>query len=158
MKTDTNSQMLKKPDPALKELDVFAGTWHTTGEVSATASTPAVKIDAIDKYPGGFFLVHHADGRIGDDDIRSTEIMGYNPAQKNFFSFFFDSTGGYGQEDIRLDGNTWIWRGSNIMGVKEHRCFGVVSEDKKTIRARHEKSADGVQWELWMNVTLEKEK
>ncbi len=43
------------------------------------------------------------------------------------------------------------------MGVKEHRCFAVVSEDKKTVRARHEKSDDGENWVLWMDVTLEKE-
>jgi hypothetical protein len=43
------------------------------------------------------------------------------------------------------------------MGVKEHRCFGVISDDGRTIEARHEKSEDGKNWELWMNVTLKKQ-
>jgi hypothetical protein len=42
------------------------------------------------------------------------------------------------------------------MGVKEHRCLAVVSDDGKTIRARHEKSDNGENWELWMDVTLRK--
>ena len=145
------------PGPEHKKLGVFLGRWHTTGEVSATASTPAAKVDAIDTYewyPGGFFLVHHAEGKVGNDNIRSIEIMGYDTERQCYFAPFFDSTGGYGQEDIRLDGNTWIWRGSNVMGVKEHRCFAVVSEDGRIIRARHEKSDDGEHWELWMEVTL----
>lgn len=148
------------PGPEHKKLGIFLGRWHTTGEVSATASTPAAKVDSIDTYewyPGEFFLIHHANARVGDDDIKSIEIMGYDTERQCYFAPFFDSTGGFGTEEIRLDGNTWIWRGSNVMGVKEHRCFAVVSEDGRTVRARHEKSDDGENWVLWMDVTLVKE-
>lgn len=148
------------PGPEHKKLGIFLGRWHTTGEVSATASTPAAKVDSIDTYewyPGEFFLIHHANARVGDDNIRSIEIMGYDPKRQCYFAPFFDSTGGFGTEEIQLDGNTWIWRGSNVMGVKEHRCFAVVSEDGRTVRARHEKSDDGENWVLWMDVTLVKE-
>ena len=70
---------------------------------------------------------------------------------------FSIARGGFGTEEIQLDGNTWAWRGSNVMGVKEHRCIAVVSNDGKTVRARHEKSDDGKNWALWMDVTLRKE-
>ncbi len=142
-----------------KKLGVFLGRWHTTGEVPATASTPAAKVDAIDTYewyPGEFFLVHHADGRVGNNAIKSIEILGYDPERQHYFASFFDSTGGFGTEEVRLDGNTWTWRGSNVMGVKEHRCVAVVSDDGTTVRARHEKSDDGENWELWMDVILTK--
>ncbi len=148
------------PGPEHKKLGVFLGRWHTTGELAASSSSPAEKIDAIDTYewyPGGYFLVHHARGRIGDNEIRSMEIMGYDPGRKCYFAPFFDSTGGFGTEEIRLDGDTWTWRGSNVMGVKEHRCVAVVSEDRRMISARHERSEDGKNWELWMVVTLAKE-
>ena len=147
------------PNREQKKLGVFLGRWHTTGEVASPASTPAAKVDAIDTYewyPGKFFLVHHADGKVGDDAIKSIEIMGYDSNRQCYFASFFDSTGGFGTEELRLDGNTWTWRGSNVMGVKEHRCFAVVSDDGKTIRARHDKSDDGENWELWMDVTLRK--
>ena len=38
------------------------------------------------------------------------------------------------------------------MGVKEHRCIAIISDDEKTIEARHEKSEDGINWELWIDV------
>jgi hypothetical protein len=155
-----NQTFRSTPSPEHRELGVFLGRWHTTGEVAASESAPAARVDSIDTYewyPGEFFLVHHADGKVGDNVIKSMEIMGYDPARRCYFAPFFDSTGGFGTEEIRRDGNTWTWRGSNVMGVREHRCFAVVSDDAKTVRARHEKSDDGAKWELWMEVTLRKE-
>jgi hypothetical protein len=155
-----SSDMRTRPGPEQRRLGVFLGRWHTTGEVAATASTPGARVDAIDTYewyPGEFFLVHHADGRVGDEVIKSIEIMGYDPERQCYYASFFDSTGGFGTEEIRPDGNTWTWRGSNVMGVREHRCHAVVSNDGKTVRARHEKSEDGENWALWMDVTLKRE-
>jgi hypothetical protein len=148
------------PSPEQKELGVFLGTWHTTGDVAATASTPAVRVDSIDTYawyPGEYFLIHQADSKVGDDNIKSLEVMGFDFEQQRYFASFFDSTGGSGVEDLRRNGATWTWRGSNVMGVKEHRCIAVVSDDRRSIRARHEKSDDGENWTLWMDVTLAKE-
>jgi hypothetical protein len=148
------------PSPEQKKLGVFLGRWRTTGDVAATASTPVVKVDSIDTYewyPGEFFLVHHADSKVGHDTIKSLEIIGYDPQRQGYFATFFDSTGGFGTEELRLDGDTWTWRGSNVMGAKEHRCIAVVSDDGNTVRARHEKSDDGENWALWMDVTLTKE-
>jgi hypothetical protein len=68
------------------------------------------------------FLVHDADSRVGDDAIKSIEIMGYDPERRCYFAPFF-----------------------------------VVSDDGKTVRARHEKSDDGNNWTLWMDVTLTKQ-
>ena len=99
------------PGPEQKKLGVFLGRWHTTGEVAATASTPVAKVDSIDTYewyPGEFFLVHHADGRVGDDVIKSIEIMGYDAERQSYFAPFFDSTGGFGTEEIRLMQNIWM--------------------------------------------------
>jgi hypothetical protein len=148
------------PGPEHKRLGAFLGRWHTTGEVAATESEPAAEVDAIDTYewyPGEFFLVHHADGRVGDSPIRSLEIIGYDPERQCYFAPFFDSTGGSGTEELRLQDDTWTWRGSNVMGVKEHRCIAVFSKDGRTIRARHERSDDGERWAKWMDVTLRKQ-
>lgn len=148
------------PGPDHKKLDIFIGKWHTTGDVAATASTPAMKVNFTDIYkwyPGEFFLVHDAEGTVGDEYSYSLEIIGYNAERKCYSAAFFDSAGGSGNEDIQLDGNAWTWRGSNVMGVKEHRCIATVSDDGRTIKARHEKSDDGVNWEPWMDVVLEKQ-
>jgi hypothetical protein len=147
------------PSRDQKELGVFLGTWHTTGHVAATASTSASSVDSIDTYewyPGEYFLIHQADSNVGDDNIKSLEVMGYDPEQQRYFASFFDSTGGCGIEELWRSGTTWTWRGSNVMGVKEHRCIAIVGGDRRTIRARHEKSDDGKSWTLWMDVTLTK--
>jgi hypothetical protein len=136
-----------------EKLGVFLGEWHTTGAV-AGSDARVDSIDTYEWYPGEFFLVHHADAKVGKDAIKSMEVMGYDPERQCYFASFFDSTGGFGVEELRRDGNTWTWRGSNVMGVKEHRCIAVVSKDGKTVRARHEKSDDGKNWALWMDVTL----
>jgi hypothetical protein len=146
--------------PDHKKLEIFIGKWHTTGDVAATGSTPAMKVNFTDTYkwyPGEFFLVHDAEGTVGDDHSNSLEIIGYDKERKCYSATFFDSTGGSGHEDVRLEGNAWVWRGSNVMGVKEHRCIATVSDDGRTIHARHEKSDDGVNWELWMDVVLKKQ-
>jgi hypothetical protein len=161
-KPDNQREAASPPSPSReqKELGVFLGRWHTTGDVAATVSTPAVRVDSIDTYewyPGEYFLIHHADSNVGDDNIKSLEVMGFDPKQQRYFASFFDSTGGSGIEELRRSGATWTWRGSNVMGVKEHRCIAVVSDDRRTIRARHEKSDDGKNWELWIDVTLAKE-
>jgi hypothetical protein len=158
--TSNTQSSQTRPGPEHRKLGVFLGKWHTTGEVAATESTAAAKVDSIDIYewyPGEFFLVHDADSRVGDDAIKSMEIIGYDAERRCYVAPFFDSTGGFGTEEIRLDGNTWTWRGSNVMGVKEHRCIAVVSDDGKTVTARHEKSDDGNNWTLWMDVTLTKQ-
>jgi hypothetical protein len=143
--------------PENKRLNVFVGKWHTTGEVAATK--PAVKIDVFDTYewlPGGYALIHYADGTVGDERLHSTEIIGYDPSRKMYFAPFFDAQGGAGWEEIRVKDSTWTWRGKDVMGTKYHRCIAVFSNDGNTINARHDKSEDGENWELWMNVTLAK--
>lgn len=143
-----------------QKLSIFIGKWHTTGEVAATASTPATRVNFTDTYrwyPGEFFLVHDAAGTVGEEHSHSLEIIGYDAERGCYLATFFDSTGGHGTETIHHEGNTWTWRGSDVMGVKEHRCIAVVSEDGRSIQARHERSEDGVNWELWMDVTLEKQ-
>lgn len=146
--------------PEQKKLNVFVGTWHTTGEVAANNAASALRIDFTDTYSwysGGFFLIHDANGTIGDEHSSSLEIIGYDPDRNCYTATFFDSSGGSGMEEIWLNGSTWLWRGSDVMGVKEHRCTAVVNDDGNTIRARHEKSDDGENWELWMDVVLEKQ-
>lgn len=162
VKSDTRREDSSPPPPSREHeaLGVFLGRWHTTGDVAASASAAAAKVDSIDTYewyPGEYFLVHHADSNVGEDTIKSLEVIGYDSEQQRYFASFFDSTGGSGVEELRHNGNTWTWRGSNVMGVKEHRCIAVVSEDRRTVRALHEKSDDGKNWMPWIDVTLEKE-
>jgi len=58
------------PGPKHENLNVFVGRWHTTGDVSAPESLASLSINFLDTYkwyPGGFFLVHEAEGTIGGE-------------------------------------------------------------------------------------------
>ncbi|MGH7719639.1 MAG: hypothetical protein ACREON_12450, partial [Gemmatimonadaceae bacterium] len=48
MTDDVRDAAQKKPGSQHENLGVFLGRWHTLGEVAASASNPAAKVDAID--------------------------------------------------------------------------------------------------------------
>lgn len=58
-------------------LSIFVGIWNTVGEIAATPDSPASKLLATDVYewlPGGRFLLHRVDTRMGDTASGSIEI------------------------------------------------------------------------------------
>jgi hypothetical protein len=89
-KTNDNiqtQQQLPQPNPDLKGLDRLVGTWNTKGEIKASPYGPAGKIIGTDTYewlPGGFFLVHRVDVRMGDQKNESIEIIGYDALSKTY--------------------------------------------------------------------------
>jgi hypothetical protein len=73
-----DSQQPVNPDPALKHLELFVGKWNTQGEIKASPYGPAGKIIGTDTYewlPGGFFLVHRVDVRIGDQKTSQLKLL-----------------------------------------------------------------------------------
>jgi hypothetical protein len=72
------------PSAAHRALDVLAGRWVTRGTIHATADVPAAELLAIDRcewLPGGFFLLHHVDARLGGVTAQSLEVIGHAPAR-----------------------------------------------------------------------------
>jgi len=153
MTDNTNAQEFQlpaKPGPEHKLLDVFIGTWKAEGE---TKDGRTVSIQAMDSYewlPGGYFLIHRTDARLGDDTYQSTEIMGYDAAQKAYFMRFFDSWGQTGTYQATVLNNTWTITGTS------GRATIVVSDDGNTLTAHWEMSPNGSDWQPWMDMTLTK--
>jgi uncharacterized protein DUF1579 len=137
----------------LERLRVFIGRWITEGETIAQANAPAAPIVASDVYqwvPGGHFIMHPAYSRIGDVAVGGLEVIGYDPASKQYQTHFYDSQGNTTTQTLSFYDGVWTWQGTHA------RCTGVFSADGKTLTARHERSDDGVHWEPSMNVTLRK--
>lgn len=137
----------------LDRLSVFIGRWMTEGETVGQAGAPAVPIVASDVYqwaPGGHFVMHPAYGRIGSIGVGGLEVIGYDPATKQFRTHFFDSQGNVTTQSLSHHDGAWTWQGTNI------RCKGKFDEDGKTLTAHHERSDDGVHWTPSMEVTLRK--
>lgn len=159
MMSDSNKtqvpQQPPKPEPALKHLDAFVGKWNTEGEIKASPHGPAGKIIGTDTYewfPGGFFLVHRVDVRIGDQKNESIEIIGYDASYQTYPMHSFDNLGNSVVMQASVQGGTWSFTGETM------RFTGRFSDDGKNILGKWEYLGDGTNWLPWMDVKLTKAK
>ncbi len=134
-------------------LDVFIGRWINEGYTVETPGAPSVKILTSDVYewmPGGFFVLHTAYGRIGKMDVGGTEILGYDPATRKYFSRFYDSRGNISESELTADGDAWTWKGETT------GCTAVFSENGKVQTAHHVRLDENGRWVPSMEVVLVK--
>jgi Protein of unknown function (DUF1579) len=139
--------------PEHELLNSLIGKWMTVGQTVPADGTPALSIHASDIYEwvaGGFFVVHTAYGRIGDEDVGGIEMIGYDDETRRFRTHFFDSQGSISNQDLTFEDGTWTWSGVHT------RATGVLSDDGLTMPTLHEWSDDGVNWRPSMDVTLRK--
>lgn len=144
-----------KPNPALERLDVFVGSWKTEGIIMEVETEPAKILKASDKYEwlaGGFFLIHHVDGYMGDEEIKTIEIIGYDDASQSFFTHSYDNYGTVGAYQANLLDRKWIING------KTERFNGSFNDDGTILSGKWELSSDGSNWAPWMEIKLVKEK
>jgi hypothetical protein len=154
---ETTTMVKAVPGKEHERLSVFVGNWRTEGQTIASPDAPSVPILSSDIYewlPGNFFVVHRWDSTIGDVKAAGIEIIGYDAANGNYRTHFFDNDGNAGSEELTTRDHTWTWIGKQVMGAEWHRCTSVVSDDGNTMSARHERSTDGKRWSPWMDVTL----
>ncbi len=139
------------PSPELRRLDIFVGKWHTeglsygSGQSKENPYDSAVRWSSEETYEwltGGFFLVHHCNGQIGDAPINAMETIGYDAASQTYPSQFFDNYGGIhlGHWSVR-DG---VWSCT----ATEYRTTYTFSNDCN-ILAVHWEWFDGEDWLVW---------
>jgi Protein of unknown function (DUF1579) len=141
------------PGPKQRALDVFIGKWITTGHTVASPEIPATEILASDTYewaPGGFFVVHSAYGRIGDNPVGGVEIMYYDADIGSYRCQFFDNQGNITTSQLDEADGAWSWTRENT------RCRATFTDDGKTQVAHHQHSDDDRTWRPSMEVTLNK--
>ncbi len=145
------------PGPEHRLLDVFVGTWNTEGTILADAAHPSAttaKLTAVDTYewlPGGFFLIHHVDGRMGEDEVHAIEIIGYDASRQAYRTRSFDNQGNTGTYEATLRGATWRIRG------ERERFTGELGDDGGSLTGQWERrSTDGTRWVPWMDIRLTK--
>jgi hypothetical protein len=138
-----------QPTAAHKLLGALAGRWRTEGETVATKDAPSMKIAGTDTYewlPGGFFMIHRADVRMGPDEAETLEVMGYDVATNTYLTTFFDNLGNTGSYQATVDQNVWTFR-----GVADRATLTV---GDNTMKAHWERTDDGMHWQDWMLITL----
>jgi Protein of unknown function (DUF1579) len=86
---DETQAKLPTPDPALKRLDRFVGTWSMEGHLVGSDDV-AIKGQTTFRWlPGGFFLEQHGTMNFLGMDLDSLELIGYDPETETFPSTVF---------------------------------------------------------------------
>lgn len=138
-----------------QRLNVFAGTWKTSGQIYAIPSTPAIPIHATDIYEwleGNFFLIHRWNSRMGDERHCGIEIIGYNEPGDNYLMHSYNNDGSTGIMYANLNNDsTWTFKGET------ERCAITINDNGNTLNGRWERADDGINWQPWMEVKLVKQ-
>ena len=149
------------PSAEIQHLELLVGKWNTEGETHASADAPAVKVTGVDTYEwmtGKFFLVHHANGHMGNKELQQLEFIGYDASSQmytchNFVGVPSRNENSRGSTDLfhaNLRDHTWTIEG------KSARFTGVFACTGNTLTGQWEQSSDGVNWLPWMDVKLTK--
>ncbi len=142
-----------QPGPEHARLGVFIGKWINEGYTVEGPGSPSVRIATSDVYewmPGSFFVLHTAYGRIGNLDVGGTEILGYDPKAKAYFSRFYDSRGNVSEAELRAEGESWTWRGATT------GCTAVFTQNGRLQTAHHVRLDENGKWVPSMEVVLVK--
>ena len=141
------------PSAEIQRLELFVGTWNIEGETHASANAPAVKVTGVDTYEwmaGKFFLVHRADGHMGNEELNTLEFIGYDASSQMYTCHSFDNRGNSDLFQANLRDHTWTIEG------KSSRFTGVFANTGNTLTGQWEQSSDGVNWLPWMDIKLTK--
>jgi hypothetical protein len=87
----TDNPDLPQPDPALKRLDRFVGTWRMEGHLVGSDETTIKGTATYRWLPGGFFLEQHIQLDFMGLQIDSLEMVGYDPETGTFPSTVFSN-------------------------------------------------------------------
>ncbi|WP_219415229.1 DUF1579 family protein [Pseudonocardia nigra] len=133
---------------ALAALDVLVGRWTSSGRTVARPGEPSIAITGTDTYewlPGGHFLVHRVDVRVGEEQVDVLEVIGRDE-DGTIAMRSFDHRGDSAVMHASVDAaGTWTFAGP------AERAQLVVAEDGRSMSARWERRA-GNGWEHWMDM------
>ena len=158
--TDTQKIEAKcPPGPELRRLEAFVGRWRKVGRALDSPFGPAARVTADETYewlPGGFFLIHRLDGRLGDGEIACLETIGYDTSSGRYpvHSFYDNGTSNVWQASER--GGTWTLTGDWKLegGSFPVRCTTVFDRSGDAMTGKWEYSRDGSAWTLFWDTTL----
>lgn len=136
-----------------KELDKFAGRWHTEGKIPAANTSPEIKISGTDTYewlPGRFFLLHKVDVFVGDDKNEAVEVIGFDTLSGKYTMQHYDNKGHSGFMAATCDEGVWRFWGESL------RFTGGFKNEDREFSGIWEQSADGESWSHFMDIRLTK--
>jgi len=130
-----------QPNPALRTLEVMAGTWELEGRDFQTGGEIRGRL-ALEWMEGSFYLVQHVDIDYGGRRVTGVEYVGYDDGNQNLRSYFFsnEGPGPFGGVAIEYvweigDDTVTIW-GGDVGSPANFK--GTFSEDRNRISGRWE--------------------
>ena len=91
MSDDMQAQAMPKPDPALKRLEKFIGTWEMKGRTLNSKEDNVVGRATFEWLPGGFFLQQRIELNFMGMELRSLELIRYDPETQTFPSYVYSN-------------------------------------------------------------------
>jgi hypothetical protein len=88
---EIEQQGLPRPDPALKRLEKFVGTWDMKGRTVGSDVDNVSGRARFEWLPGGFFLQQRIALNFVGLEIESLELIGYDPETDTFPSTVFSN-------------------------------------------------------------------
>jgi hypothetical protein len=88
---DAQAQQAPKPDPALKQLEKFVGTWEMKGRTLDSKKDNVFGRATFEWLPGGFFLQQRIELNFVGLEIHSLELIRYDPETQSFPSTVYSN-------------------------------------------------------------------
>jgi len=142
---------MPKPDPALKKIDMFAGTWKLEGNMKPSPFGPGGKMTEDEKcswMEGGFFLVCNSDYHMTSmGNGKGISVMGFAPESKMYTFREFNSAGEFDDSKGTFEGDTWTWTNETPVGDKVMKGrFIMKVTSPTTYDFKFDMSQDGTTW------------
>ena len=87
----TDQAQAPTPDPALRRLDRFVGTWTMEGRLVGSDEVSVTGETTFRWLPGGFFLEQRVSLNFLGMQIESQELIGYDPESGTFPSMVYSN-------------------------------------------------------------------
>jgi len=91
MSDDTQAQQMPIPDPALKRLHKFIGIWEMKGRTLNSKEDNVVGRATFEWLPGGFFLQQRIELNFMGMELRSLELIRFDPETQTFPSYVYSN-------------------------------------------------------------------
>lgn len=132
----------------MNELSPFIGRWKTSGKT--VNGKKVIGKDTYEWMDGFKFVIHTVDVLIGDEHVKSMEIIGQGEHKNEFTSYAFDNSGSTNISVIHFKNN-------QITIVSERERFkGEIIAMGKIIEGKWEQPTE-TDWKFLMDIRLEKE-
>jgi hypothetical protein len=147
------AQEMPKPGPEHKAMDYWVGTWATKGEMKPGSMGPGGAFTGLDEckwFEGGFAVVCHGNMKMPMGPMKGMGIINYDAA-KGYTYYGIDSMGMSDMAKGTVEGDTWTWNSSSIMGGKmTNSRYSMTRKGPDSYSYKWELEGDGGAWATLM--------